>query len=139
MKRYVTQQACSHRFRGVRMRATKPAPKPSSTEAISKRKIVKVEAEVIDTISVGLFLMRVAMGSRASLELTSVGDGVWLPDRLQVFASARLGLLKAIRFEHRVQYSRYSCLPADARATDPAKGRDVRSAKLNQFATAISP
>ena len=32
--------------------------------------IVKVEAEVIDTISVGLFLVRVAKGSRATLELT---------------------------------------------------------------------
>ncbi len=44
--------------------------------------LVKVEAEVIDTISVGLFLVRVAKGSRATLELTLRSDGVWLPDRL---------------------------------------------------------
>src|SRR4029077_11095570 len=50
--------------------------------------LVKVEAEVIDTISVGLFLVRVAKGSRATLELTRGSEGVWLPDRLQVFASA---------------------------------------------------
>ena len=101
--------------------------------------IVKVEAEVIDTISVGLFLVRVAKGSRATLELTQVGDGVWLPDRLQVFASARLGLLKALRIEQTVHYSRYRSVPADARTIYPAEGRDARSAGLNRFAKAISP
>lgn len=86
--------------------------------------LVKVEAEVIDTISVGLFLVRVAKGSRATLELTRTSDGVWLPDRLQVFASARLGLLTVLRFEQRVHYSGYSCVPADARTIDPDGGRD---------------
>ena len=69
---------------------------------------VKVEAEVIDTISVGLFLVRIAEGSHATLELTRVSEGAWLPDRLQLFASARLGLLKSLRIEQRVRYSRYS-------------------------------
>jgi len=101
--------------------------------------IVKVEAEVIDTISVGLFLVRVAKGSLGTLELTQVGDGVWLPDRLQVSASARLGLLKALRIEQTVHYSRYRSVPADARTIYPAEGRDARSAGLNQFAKAISP
>jgi hypothetical protein len=82
--------------------------------------IVKVEAEVIDTMSVGLFLVRVAKGSRATLELTCVSDGVWLPDRLQVFASARLGLLQVLHIEQRVHYSRYSSVPADARTIDQA-------------------
>jgi hypothetical protein len=101
--------------------------------------IVKVEAEVIDTISVGLFLVRVAKGSLGTLELTQVGDGVWLPDRLQVSASARLGLLKALRIEQTVHYSRYRSVPADARTIYPAEGRDARSAGLHQFAKAISP
>jgi hypothetical protein len=100
--------------------------------------LVKVEAEVIDTISVGLFLVRVAKGSRATLELTRVNDGVWLPDRLQVFASARLGLLMAFRFEQRVDYSRYSPVPADARTIEPAEGRDPRIARLNRSAKATS-
>jgi hypothetical protein len=85
--------------------------------------IVKVEAEVMDTISVGLFLVRVAKGSRAVLEMTRVTDGVWLPDRLQVSASARLGLLTMLRFEQRVQYSRYSCVPASARTIDSVERR----------------
>ena len=89
--------------------------------------IVKVEVEVIDTIWMGLLLVRVAKGSRASLELTRVSDGVWVPDRLQVVASARLGLIKIYRFEQRVHYSRYSCIPTEARTTDPAEGRDSQS------------
>ncbi len=78
--------------------------------------IVRVEAEVIDPISVGLFLVRVAKGSRATLELASVGEGIWLPESLQVFVSGRLGLLKGLRFEQRVQYSRYRIVPANSPA-----------------------
>jgi hypothetical protein len=103
-----------------------------------EHQIVKVEAEVTDTISVGLFLMRVARGSRATLEFTRVNDGVWLPDRLLVFASARLGLLMAFRFEQRVDYSRYSPVPADARTIEPAEGRDPRIARLSRSAKATS-
>jgi hypothetical protein len=68
--------------------------------------IVRVEAEVIDNIWMGIFLVRVSKGSRATLELTRASDGVWVPGSLQVFASARLGLLKALSFEQRVRYSR---------------------------------
>ena len=102
--------------------------------------IVKVEAEVIDTIWIGLFLVRVAKGSRATLELTRVSDGVWLPDRLQVVASARLGLLKTYRFEQRVHYSRYSCTPTDARTIYPAESRDSHSrvATMNRAAKVTS-
>ena len=102
--------------------------------------IVKVEAEVIDTIWMGLFLVRVAKGSRATLELTRVSDGVWLPDRLQVVASARLGLLKIFRFEQQVHYSRYSCIPANARTIYPAEGRDSHSriATMNRPAKVTS-
>src|ERR1039458_10191846 len=64
-----------------------------------EHQIVKVEVEVMDPISVGSFLVRVAKGSRATLDLTCVGGGVWLPDRLQVFASARLGLVRSVRIE----------------------------------------
>jgi hypothetical protein len=101
--------------------------------------IVKVEAEVIDTISVGLFLVRVAKGACATLKMTSVGDGVWLPDRLQVFASARLGLLKVVRFEQSTHFSRYSSVPTDARIIYPTQGRVPRIPGLYPFAKASSP
>jgi hypothetical protein len=92
---------------------------------------VKVEAEVTDTTSFGFFLVRVAKGSRATLELSSVSDEVWLPDRLQVFASARLGVLKALHFEQRTHYSRYSGVPAEARTIYPAESQDASNIRLN--------
>ncbi len=101
--------------------------------------IVKVEAEVIDTISVGIFLVRVAKGSRATLELACVGDRVWLPDSLQVFASARLGLLKALRVEQSIHYSRYAEVAADTRTTHPGEDRDALNAAPIRFAKAVSP
>ena len=74
--------------------------------------LVKVEVEVIDTISMGLFLVRVAKGSRAAFEQTWVNDEVWLPRRVQAFASARLGLVKPLHIEHEINYSNYRELPA---------------------------
>jgi hypothetical protein len=104
-----------------------------------EHQIVKMGVEVADTIWVGLFLVRVAKGSRVTLELARVGDGVWMPDRLQVFASARLGLLKALRIDEQINYSRYSSVPAAARSIYPAEGRDAPSARLIRFAKAASP
>jgi hypothetical protein len=101
--------------------------------------MVKVEAEVIDTLSVGIFLVRVAKGSRATLELACAGDRVWLPDRLQVFASARVGLFKALRIEQSVHYSRYAEVATDVRTMRPAEGRDALNATLNRTAKAVFP
>jgi hypothetical protein len=68
--------------------------------------LVRAEVEVVDTISVGLLLVRVAKGSRAAFEQTRVNGEVWLPRRVQVSASARLGLLKVLRFEQEISYSK---------------------------------
>jgi hypothetical protein len=68
--------------------------------------LVKADVEVVDAISVGLFLVRLAKGSRAAFEQTRVNDEVWLPRRVQVFASARLGLLKVLRIEQEISYSK---------------------------------
>ena len=67
--------------------------------------LVKAEVEVVATISVGLFLVRVAKGSRAAFEQTRVNDAVWLPRQVQAFVSARLGLLKVLRIEQEISYS----------------------------------
>lgn len=69
-------------------------------------RLVKAEVEVIDTIWVGLFLVRLARGSRAAFEQTRVNDDVWLPQRVQVFLSARLGLLKVLHIEQEMIYSK---------------------------------
>ena len=68
--------------------------------------LVKAEVEVVDTISVGLFLVRLAKGSRAAFEQTRVSDEVWLPLRVRAFVSARVGLLKVLHIEREVIYSK---------------------------------
>lgn len=67
--------------------------------------LVKGEVEVIDTISVGLFLVLVAKGSHASFEEARVNDEVWLPSKVRASASARVGLVKVVRIEQEYSYS----------------------------------
>jgi hypothetical protein len=68
--------------------------------------LVKADVEVVETITVALFLVRLAKGSRAAFEQARVNDEVWLPRRVQVFASARVGLLKVLHIEQEVIYSK---------------------------------
>jgi hypothetical protein len=56
-----------------------------------------------------------------------------------VFASARLGLLQALRIEQTVHYSGYSNVAADTGTVYPAEGRDALNVRLNRFAKAIFP
>ena len=67
--------------------------------------LAKAEVEAVDAIWVGLFLVRLAKGARAVFEETRVNDDVWLPRRVELFASVRLGLLKVVHIEREVIYS----------------------------------
>ncbi len=55
----------------------------------------------------GLFIARVQLGSRIMLEQKNVGDAVWVPQRLEVQASARILLLKSLTIERIFTYSDY--------------------------------
>jgi hypothetical protein len=85
--------------------------------------LLKAEVEVVDTISVGLFLVRVAKGSRAAFEQTRVTDEVCLPRRVQVFASARLGLLKVLHIEQEISYSKLREFQTDSSIISQMKAR----------------
>src|SRR5579864_1130987 len=54
----------------------------------------KLDVEMLDTISIGLFLARIHKGTRFILEQTRVNDEVWLPKQLDFKFNARLALLK---------------------------------------------
>ncbi len=75
----------------------------------------KIEAEVIDTISFGAFLVRLAKGSHLEAEQTRVNDEVWLPKRFQAEASARVALLKKFRGRLEISYSEYKKFQTDSR------------------------
>jgi hypothetical protein len=69
--------------------------------------VARAEAEVIDNIAAGLFLVRVAKGSRATVEQTRVNDAVWMPRQVRTVASARLGLVKLLRVEQEITYGNF--------------------------------
>jgi hypothetical protein len=71
---------------------------------------IKVDGQVTQSFSMGLFVARVQRGSHIILEQVCVGDAVWVPKRLEVRASARILFLKSLDIDRIVSYSDY--LPA---------------------------
>jgi hypothetical protein len=71
---------------------------------------IKVDGQVTQAFSMGLFVARVQRGSHIVLEQTCVGDGVWVPKRLELRASARILFLKSLDIDRILTYSDY--LPA---------------------------
>ena len=69
---------------------------------------IKVDGQVTQSFSMGLFVARVQRGSHIILEQTCVGDGVWVPKRLEVRASARILFLKSLDIERILTYSDYN-------------------------------
>ena len=68
---------------------------------------IKVDGEVTQSFSMGLFLARVQRGSHIILEQTCVGDAVWVPKRLEMRASTRILFLKSLDIERILTYSDY--------------------------------
>jgi hypothetical protein len=68
---------------------------------------IKVEGQVTQSFSMGLFVARVQRGSHIILEQKNVGDAVWVPQRLEVRASARILFLKSLAIERIFTYSDY--------------------------------
>jgi hypothetical protein len=84
---------------------------------------IKVEGQVTQSFSMGLFLARVQRGLHIVLEQTNVGDAVWVPQRLEVRGSARILFLKSLAVERIFTYSDYR---PEAESSDL---ESVRSAK----------
>jgi hypothetical protein len=68
---------------------------------------IKVDGQVTQSFSMGLFVARGQRGSHINLEQTCVGDAVWVPKRLEVRASARILFLKSLDMNRILTYSAY--------------------------------
>ena len=68
---------------------------------------IKVDGQVTQSFSMGLFVARVQRGSHIILEQTGVGDAVWVPKRLEVRASARILFLKNLDMDRILTYTDY--------------------------------
>ena len=67
----------------------------------------KVEAQTTGTISWGVFLARLDPGAWLTFEQTQVNDEIWLPKRLYMTGSGRLGLIKRLSQDQEIQWGNY--------------------------------
>jgi hypothetical protein len=79
---------------------------------------VKAEVEVIDAISFGLGILKLAPGAVLNFEQVRVNDEVWLPARVHVKADARLVYFHSVRAELDITYRDYKKFQADSRIVE---------------------
>ena len=68
---------------------------------------IKVDGQVIQPFSMGLFLVRVLRGSHITMEQTRVDDGIWMPERVEVRAAAKIFFVKSLVIDRVLTYSEY--------------------------------
>jgi len=68
---------------------------------------IKVDGQVIQPFSMGLFLVRLLRGAHITMEQTRVDDGIWMPERVEVRAAARIFFVKSLVIDRVLTYSEY--------------------------------
>ena len=79
---------------------------------------VKAEVEVIDPISFGLGLIKLAQGAVLNFEQVRVNEEVWLPAHIAIRADARVAYLRKLREELDITYRDYKKFQADSRIVE---------------------
>ncbi|HTS77616.1 MAG TPA: hypothetical protein VMG40_15495 [Bryobacteraceae bacterium] len=82
---------------------------------------VKADMHVLDAISLGLALFRIAPGGSIYYEQKRVNDEVWLPEQLRIRADARLAYVKKVRTEIDITYQDYRKFRSDAKMVSVAE------------------
>ena len=82
--------------------------------------LIKVDGQVIQPFSIGLFLARVLRGSHITMEQARVEE-IWMPIHVEVRAAAQILFLKSLIFDRVLTYSEYRLAESGVPATrDPA-------------------
>jgi hypothetical protein len=81
----------------------------------AEKQWVKLDIHCIDTVSVGLFLLRLHQGSNIQIEQVRVNDEVWLPRHIAIMLDARLALLKGLKIAEEVTYRDYKKFRTDTK------------------------
>ena len=68
---------------------------------------IKVDGQVTQPFSMGLFLARVLRGSHIMMEQARLDDGIWMPERVEVRAAAKIFFIKSLVVERVLSYSEY--------------------------------
>ena len=94
----------------------------------------KVEGETTGTISWGLFLARLNPGASLVFEQAEVNSELWLPKRLFMSGSGRVGAIKRLE-DQEIEWSNYKKFSVDSKmVTVPRSSRYLllRKIKRNQ-------
>jgi hypothetical protein len=78
---------------------------------------IKVDGQVIQPFSMGLFLVRLLRGSHITMEQTRVDGGIWMPERVEVRAAAKIFFVKSLVIDRILTYSEYKLPQGDVAAT----------------------
>jgi hypothetical protein len=80
----------------------------------SDRELVRLDAEAIDTVSMGFGLLaRLHKGATLSFLRTKVNGEVWLPSRVNYSGTARVGLIAVLRRSGSSEFSNYRKFSVD--------------------------
>jgi len=79
---------------------------------------IRLDAELIDTVTFGWILVRIGKGARATIERARVDGKDWLPSRLWYTVSLRIGLVKAYTVEELATYRTYRKLTGEGGGRD---------------------
>jgi hypothetical protein len=82
----------------------------------SETQMVRVDGDVIDDITFGVFLAKLQKGAHFTVEQMRVNDEVWLPQHVAINAGARL-LFKHLDFNDDLTYRDYRKFRTEAKIT----------------------
>jgi hypothetical protein len=93
----------------------------------AEKQWVKLDIQCIDTVSVGLFLVRLHKGSNIQIEQVRVNDEVWLPRQVSLQLDARVALLKGLNIAEDVTYRDYKKFRTDSKIVPEAETQEPPS------------
>ena len=71
----------------------------------------------------GLFLLRLSKGARLEIEQRRVNEEVWLPEKVLMSASARVGLVKRLNVQQETTFRNFRKFQSDSQVVS---GSEVR-------------
>lgn len=82
---------------------------------------VRLDGEAIETVSWGLFLARLAKGSKIFFEQVRVNDEVWMPKQVKVDLDARIALIKRYQADIDIRFQDFRKFQTDSRIVTTAE------------------
>ena len=86
---------------------------------------IKIDGQVIQSISMGLFLVCVLRGSHITMDQTRIDHGIWVPQHVTVRAAAKILFVKSLVIDRRLTYSEYK-MPEAERPKIPENSQKIQ-------------